>query len=321
MAASQDVVGPAATGIDDATPAAAPARGSRLRDDLTAYAFLAPYLALFAVFVVAPAAYGLWVSLHDWEFAFPVQPFVGLDNYIRLVTPGSMTSGPFWRSMQATGTFTVLSVPILLVVPFAVALMLNLGIRARTAFRAVFFAPYALGVAVVSILWRFVADPNIGALNYLMGLVGLPADLPWTTQLPWAWVLLVGMTVWWTLGFNAVIYLAGLQEIPRVLYEAAEVDGASAWQRFTHVTLPGMRRVLVFVVTVTVLASANMFGQSYLVTMGGPGTATRTAIAYIAQEGIASYRMGNAAAMSFVLAAFLAATSVVVLAVFRRMED
>ena len=115
--------------------------------------------------------------------------------------------------------------------------------------------------------------------------------------MPWAWVALVGVTVWWTLGFNAVIYLAGLQDIPRELYEAAEVDGAGAWQRFRNVTLPGLRPVLLFVITTTILASANMFGQSYLITQGAPGAGDPHGDLYIVEQGLQNNKMARAAAM------------------------
>jgi multiple sugar transport system permease protein len=222
--------------------------------------------------------------------------------------------------MRATGLFTLISVPPLLVLPLLIALVLNQPIRGRTVFRAIYFAPYVLGVAVVGILWRFLGDPNIGAINYLLGVVGLPNQIPWTTGLPWGWILLTVLTVWWTLGFNTVIYLAGLQEIPREQYEAASVDGANAWDRFWHVTLPGLRRVLVFVVTITVLASANMFGQAFLVTQGAPGNRTRTAVMLIAEEGLGQFRLGSAAAMSYVLAVFLVLISILLWGLFRRWE-
>ena len=129
------------------------------------------------------------------------------------------------------------------------------------------------------------------------------------------------MTVWWTMGFNAVIYLAGLQDIPRDLYDAAEVDGANVWQRFRNVTLPGLRPVLLFVVITTLLASANMFGQAYIVTQGAPGEETRTAIMYIAEEGLRGFRMGNAAAMSTVLALMLAVVSIANFWLFRERGE
>ncbi|MGH3090068.1 MAG: carbohydrate ABC transporter permease, partial [Rubrobacteraceae bacterium] len=156
---------------------------------------------------------------------------------------------------------------------------------------------------------------------YYLGQLGVSENIPWITALPWAWIALVGVTVWWTLGFNAVIYLAGLQDIDPVLYDAAKVDGANRWQRFIHVTLPGLRPVLLFVLTITILASANMFGQSYIITQGAPGDETRTAIMYVAETGLRQFDMGIAAAMSFVLALALALISVGNFAFFRYRED
>jgi multiple sugar transport system permease protein len=282
----------------------------------TPWLFLAPYLVLFAVFVAIPVVYGLWMSLHNWDQFLPDKPWAGLDNYRDLFTPGSAKAGPFWDAMRATGIFTVLSVPLLVVLPLGVATLLNRRFRGRAFFRAMYFAPYVLGVVVVSMVFRFLLDPNIGALNHLLG-----TTTPWTTALPWAWISLVGTTVWWTMGFNAVIYLAGLQDIDTQLYEAAKVDGANPWQRFRNVTLPGLRPVTVFVVTVTILASANVFGQAYLMTQGAPEKQTRTAIMFIAEEGFQDFNLGSAAAMSYVLALFLMALSAGVFFFFRRGED
>jgi multiple sugar transport system permease protein len=288
---------------------------------LTAYLFMAPYLVLFTIFIVVPVVFGVWVSLHNWDPLLPVKPFVGLQNYVDLATPGSTTFGPFWKSMEATGKFTLYSVPLLVVIPLLIALVLNREFRGRNFFRATFFAPYVLGVAVVGILWRFLLDPNVGLVNYYLGVVGLPDNIPWITALPWAWASLVGVTVWWTLGFNTVIYLAGLQDIDPALYDAAKVDGANGWQRFVNVTLPGLRPVLLFVITVTILASANMFGQAYIITKGAPGEETTPAIWYIAEQGLRFFKMGPAAAMSYVLALALAVVSLANFALFRYGGD
>jgi multiple sugar transport system permease protein len=282
---------------------------------LTPYLFLLPFGVLFLGFVLIPAVFGLWVSFHDYNYLLPGKPWVGLQNYIDLFTPDSRDSGDYWKSMLATGIFTVASVPFLIICPLGVALLLNRAFRGRGFFRAVFFAPYVLGVAVVGLLFRFVLDPNIGLVNYYLG-----HAIPWTTEVPWAWVSLVGMTVWWTLGFNAVIYMAGLQDISPELYEAARVDGASRWDEFRNVTLPGLRPVMAFVTTVTILASANMFGQSFLLTKGAPANETRTAIMYIAQTGLGNNRQGMAAAMSYILALALMAISVLNMRLLQRRE-
>ena len=217
---------------------------SRSGSGVAPWVFLAPYLVLFVGFVLAPAVYGFWISLHDYDYTLPGKPFVGLDNYAKLWSPDSVVFADFWNSMKATGIFTVLSVPLLLTLPLGVALLMNNRFRGRNLFRALYFAPYVLGVAVVAVLWRFLLDTNIGLVNQYLGAIGLPDATGWLTSTPAAWVSLVGVTVWWTLGFNAVIYLAGLQDIPAELYEAARVDGANAWQSFRNVTLPGLRPVL-----------------------------------------------------------------------------
>jgi multiple sugar transport system permease protein len=288
---------------------------------VTPYVFMAPYLVLFFIFVLAPVVYGFWISLHSYDYLLPGKPWVGLQNYLDLFTPNSTTSGPFWSSMEATGKFTLYSVPLLVVIPLLLALILNQEFRGRTFFRAAYFAPYVLGVAVVGILWRFLLDPNVGVVNFYLGQLGMRDDIPWTTALPWGWAALVGPTVWWTLGFNTVIYLAGLQDIPGELYDAAAVDGANRWQRFLNVTLPGLRPVLLFVVVVTILASANVFGQAYLITQGAPGEETTTAIMYIAEHGLRQFTMGSAAAMSYVLAFFLMLISIANFAFFRQREE
>jgi multiple sugar transport system permease protein len=310
MAVSSDTQTTQETALPGAT--GTKTRGGRRQSGLVAYLFLAPYLVIFLGFIIAPAIFGIWISLHDYDFALPEKPWVGLANYVDLFTPGSRDFGDFWQSMGATGIFTVFTVPCLVIIPLLVSLLLNRQFKGRTFFRAVFFLPYVLGVAVVGLLFRYILDPNIGVVNYFLG-----SNIPWTTDLPWAWISLVGMTVWWTLGFNSIIYLAGLTDIPRELYEAAEMDGANRLQQFRNVTLPGLSQVMIFVITTTILASANMFGQYLLLTKGAPGTATRTAIGYIADEGLRSFRMGSAAAMSYILAAILLLISLINFRLFR----
>jgi multiple sugar transport system permease protein len=308
--------------IGNRSARAGAARGGRVRETApaTPWLFLTPYLLLFISFVIVPVVYGLWISLHDYDYTLPGKPFVGIDNYVKLFSSDSVTSGLFWTSMRATGIFMALSVPLLLVVPLAVALVMHERFPGRNLFRAVYFAPYVLGVAVVTVLWRFLLDRNIGVVNHYLGVLGLPDQTPWLTSVPEAWVALVGVTVWWTLGFNAVIYLAGLQDIPGELYEAAKIDGANRWQSFWNVTLPGLRPVLSFVTMITIIASANMFGQSFLMTQGQPGTQTRTAIYQIAETGLRNFSMGDAAAMSYVLTFLLMILSLVVFRLFQERK-
>jgi multiple sugar transport system permease protein len=218
--------------------------------------------------------------------------------------------------MRATAIFTVLSVPLIVVLPLLIAVPLARKFPGRNFFRAVVFAPFVLGVAVVGVLWRYLLDPNVGVIASVLGTVGIDSPA-WLTDTPWVWAALVVPTLWWTLGYNMVIFLAGLQDIPRELYEAAEMDGASRTQQFFNVTLPGLRPVTIFIITITILASANLFGQSYLITQGQPGRVTRSAIMQIAEEGLARFNMGSASAMSTILTLFLLLISLGMLALTR----
>lgn len=292
-------------------------RRIRRGNPVTPYLFTAPFLVLFSAFVLAPILILAYSSTRQWILGFDSGGFVAFENYSTLFSGQGVLSEEFWSGMRVTTIFTVLSVPLLVVVPFALALLLNLKFPGRTFFRAVYFAPYVLGVAVVGVLWHFLLDARVGPVNHVLGSLGLPDSIAWTTSLPAGWVSLVGVTVWWTVGFNAVIYLAALQDVPAELHEAARIDGAGAWQRLWVVTIPHMRRVLQFVVMITIIASANMYGQSALITIEQPGGATRTAIGYIAQTGMRSYDIGMASAMSMILAVCLIATSLIVNQIFR----
>ncbi|MGO1384550.1 MAG: carbohydrate ABC transporter permease [Arachnia sp.] len=282
-----------------------PRASRRSGSPLTPYLFLLPYLLIFVTFVVVPAVFGVWISLHDWDYMLDSKIFLGLQNYADLLDETSIQYPEFWNGMKNTLIFTLASVPFLIVIPLLLAMLLNNKFPGRTFFRALFFAPYVLGVAVIGLMWRYLLDGNFGIINSLLG-----TNIQWTTDQPWAWVALVGVTVWWTMGFNAIIYLAGLGDIPAEQYEAAALDGAGWWNKFVYVTLPGLRPVLIFIMVTTVLASANMFGQSYIITNGGPTESTTTAIMTITDLGLRRYQMGAAAAESYVLAAFLALVSI-----------
>lgn len=278
------------------------------------------------MFVALPALLGLWTSFFDWDYLLDYKPFVGLQNYANLFDSSTVQSQDFWNGMRNTGIFVLASVPLLVALPLGLAVLLNRRFPGRTFFRAVVFMPYVLGVAVIGLLFRFILDSNIGivnaalewtGLNRVLEVIGIDVPIPWITAQPWAWISLVLMTVWWTAGFNAIIYLAGLQDISRELYDAAKVDGASTWQQFRHVTLPGLRTVLIFVITITILASANLFGQPLLVTQGGPGDSTTTVLMVILNEGLAGFRFGSASAMGYVLALVLAIVSILNFVAFR----
>lgn len=272
--------------------------------NITPYLFILPHLLFFAAFLAWPFFFGMYTSLFQYDYLQPQnRPFVGLENYTRLLEPATIQAANFWRSMRATVTFMIVSVPPLVIFAVFLAVLLNNRFRARNFFRVVFFAPYTLSVTAAAIIWWWLFQ-NQGLVNQTLIALGL-GGRQWLSSMPDAWVAITIATVWWTIGFNTVIILAALQEIPASLYEAAAIDGASPVRRFWHITLPMLRPVLVLVITITLLASANLFGQPYIMTAGGPTQQTETIIFQIYNEGIRRGQMGSAAAMSIVVAALL----------------
>jgi multiple sugar transport system permease protein len=272
--------------------------------NITPYLFILPHLIFFALFLAWPFFFGMFTSLFQFDFLRPDnRPFIGLENYTRLLDPATIQAANFWRSMRATVTFMVISVPPLVIFAVFLAVLLNNRFRGRNFFRMVFFAPYTLSVTAAAIVWWWLFQ-NQGLVNQVLTAIGFGGQ-QWLSTMPQAWFAITIATVWWTIGFNTVIILAALQEIPVSLYEAAAIDGASPVRRFWHITLPMLRPVLVLVITITLLASANLFGQPYIMTAGGPTQQTETVIFQIYNEGIGRGQMGSAAAMSIVVASIL----------------
>lgn len=279
--------------------------------------FLTPYGILFSVFILWPALNGIWMSFHNWDLLFPKKPFIGLENYKNIFTPNNPISIQFWPAVRATLIFSACTVPLLITLSLAFAVLLNKTFKGRTMVRAIIFAPYILGAASVGLLWRYILDPTVGLLNYYLSEWGLGRP-PWTNGTPWIWISLTIATIWWTIGYNTVIFIAGLQDIPRELYEAASVDGANAWKRFVSVTIPGLRPVLAFVGTTTIIASANVFAQPLLITQGQPGGESRSLIMDISEEAMREFKFGSASAMSTV---FTIAILLITVFLFRLFKE
>jgi multiple sugar transport system permease protein len=290
---------PASQAVVIAPPAAV--RRSR---NWTPYLFILPHLIFFALFLGWPFFYGIFTSLFEFDFLRPEhRPFVGLENYFDLFNPKTVQFAGFWRSMRNTGEFMVWSVPPLVIVAVFLAVILNARIRGRGFFRVMFFAPYTLSVTAAAIVWWWLFQSQ-GLINKLLTAAGIQPHA-WLSTMPDAWLAITIATIWWTIGFNTIIILAALQDIPVSLYEAAAIDGAGTLRRFWNITLPMLRPVLVLVLTITLIASANLFGQPLIMTGGGPVQRTETIIYQIYNEGIIRSQMGSAAAMSVLVAALL----------------
>jgi multiple sugar transport system permease protein len=278
-----------------------------------------PHLIFFLTFLAWPFFYGIYISLFDFDFLRPEhRPFVGLQNYLNLFQSTSIQFDDFWRSMKNTGIFILWSVPPLIFFALLLAVLLNGKYRGRNFFRGLYFAPYALSVTVAAVLWRWLFEQS-GLINSWLGVLGA-SQIAWLGEMPWAWIAITIATLWWTIGFNTVIFLTALQDIPESLYEAASIDGATGLGQFFYITIPMLRPVLTFVITITLLASANLFGQPFLMTGGGPVQQTEPVMMRIYSEGIQQARMGSAAAMSVFVAAILLALTGLNFAVFGRGE-
>jgi ABC-type sugar transport system permease subunit len=288
-----------------------PATATRLRFRLNpGYLFVAPSLAVIAIFVIYPILQAVWMSLHDWSFLSQQQPWVGTANYRE-----AFADPRTWNALRVTGLYTLATVPLGVVLSLAVALALKEGPLA-SLLRGAYFFPAISSLAVMAIVWTFLIDPQIGLVSSWLGLAHInPPD--WLHDPRWALPAVAVVGIWKNLGFNMVIVLAGLQGIPETLYEAAAIDGAGPWGRFWHITLPGLRQTLLFVVVISMVASLQVFDQVYVMTRGGPVFSTESLVTYMYHQGFELFRMGYAAALATILFALIMVVSVLQLRLFR----
>ena len=270
-------------------------RTSRITEQGLAWLFLLPYLVFYSWFMLYPIFKGFIISLNEWSIGVTPR-FVGLDNYAAM-----LRDRYFWEALGHTVLFVFLSTPALVIFGLAFALIVNAGLKGTTFLRSAFFLPYILSISVISSIWVFVLRPYTGLMNAILHRLGVAREIFWLSDANLAWLSILIATVWWTVGFNMVLFLAGLQEIPDDLYEAASIDGANRWHLFRYITLPSLRGVIALIMVLQSIASFKLFGQPWLMTQGGPGTATRTLVQYIYEMGFRANEMGQASAMSYVL--------------------
>lgn len=284
--------------------AAAQRRGADRSDATTGQAvrrlgsglpFLVPFVVVALLFLVIPVLYGLWLSFTE-QSLMGRGGFVGLDNYVEALGDETM-----WATLGHTILFTVMSTVPLVLLALVMALLVYVGIPGQWFWRLAFFAPYLLPVAVVVQVWTWLFNSDVGFVNYWIQQVGLD-KVGWLTDVDVAMWSIVILTVWWTVGFNFLLYLSSLQAIPDLLYEAAEVDGAGFWRKIWSVTLPQLRGTTVLVATLQVIASLKIFDQMFIAFNGGSGPegSTRPILQYIYDTGFTNYRMGYASAMSYI---------------------
>jgi multiple sugar transport system permease protein len=277
----------------------------RRRQATIAYLFLAPGLLLFVVFRLYPLLEGLRLSFTNARLGRATYTYVGFANYARLADDTR-----FHVSLANTAFYTLASTLPILAIPLVLALALNRG-RLRNLLRSVFFFPFTLSVVTVGLAWLWLLDPVVGPFNYYLRALGMPAP-SWLADPQTAMWAIILTTVWWVTGYYLVIYLAGLQDIPRELFEAAALDGASSTRAFWSITLPLLRPVILFVVVTHVIGSFQIFGQVFVLTAGGPGDATRTVVQHLFEAAFQNFfQFGAASAMAWVLFAVILVFSVV----------
>ncbi|MGW9103435.1 carbohydrate ABC transporter permease [Priestia megaterium] len=264
---------------------------------------ISPFLIFFIVFWLAPLLYGGWISFHNWNVSNGDNGFNGLDNYIKILTPGTVFNQLFIKGLINTLVFVVISVPPLIIISLGLALVIdNLPSFLKAFFRTVFFLSYAVSVTAVSALFLWLFNGNGGFINNSLlssGLIDTPIN--WLNSQPFAWVAILVATVWWTIGFNMLLFVNALDEVDGSLYEAADLDGAGPLAKLRYVTLPEIRNVMVFILMTTVIASFNLYGQTKLITGGGPEKSTTTLTMNIQQTVFDLNQLGIGSAMAILM--------------------
>jgi multiple sugar transport system permease protein len=296
-----------------------PAQGLRhsarvARREWTAYLFLVPGVLIFSVFTVFALGFTVYLSFHEWQIISVDKPYVGLDNYKDMVHDER-----FRHAVINTFYFSGAVIPLQMLFGLAIALLLNTGLRGRVFLRTLYYLPCVTPFVVSAIVWKWFYNADFGIFNFYLLKAGLiDAPVSFLSDQNLAMPSVIVMTVWGGIGFTMVVYLAGLQSIPEELYEAAKVDGAGAWSRLWHVTIPMLRPTTIFLAVIGVIFTFQQFTQVFVMTRGGPVDKTTTMLFYIYQSAFQFFEMGYASALAFTLFLMLLVFTVIQLRYYRR---
>ncbi|NMM15804.1 MAG: sugar ABC transporter permease [Cellulomonas sp.] len=285
--------------------------GVERRRNRVAYAFIAPAVASLGLFVFYPTISSLITSLTDAQIIGP-RNFIGLGNYAEL-----FRDPRFWNALRNTSLYAVVTAPISVGLALIFALLLNRRLPARGVFRSVIFFPFIVSLGIISIAWAFMLDPQVGILAAWLSEIGLPIGNG-VRDPAWAMPAVMVVGIWRNTGFFMVLYLAGLQSIPREINEAAEIDGASGLRRFRNITWPLLANTSLFVIVIAAIFSFQAFDQMYVMTSGGPFFSTETMVMLIYSAGFKDYRLGYASAVSWILVIIVLAFSLIQIGYFRK---
>lgn len=265
------------------------------RNRFIGYCFLLPNLIGFILFTLIPVLAALVLSFLKWDSSNPAK-FVGFDNFTQMFKDSGFTI-----SFVNTIYFMGASVPLTVLASLVLAIILNKGIKGRSALRAIHFFPEIASMIAVVAVWQFLYNPDMGPINATLRALGIGEPPRWTSSVVWAMPAVIILKVWKSAGYYMVIFLAGLQGIPNHLYEAATIDGANAWQKFKSVTLPMLSPTMFFVLIINIIQSFKVFDPIYMMTDGGPGRATSVLVYYIYTQGFINMNFGYASAMALLL--------------------
>jgi ABC-type sugar transport system permease subunit len=266
-----------------------------VRGKTSSYLLVSPYILHFIVFVLFPVGFSLFLTFHEWNIIGPMK-FVGLANYEKL-----FQDHYFLKSVINTLVFLAIHIPLQIVIALGLASILNEKIWFRAFFRGAFFMPVVVSGVVVTILWTQLYGYELGSINTLLQSIGLK-KIGWLIDPKWAMPSIAIMATWKNVGLYIILFLVGLQAIPRSLYEAADLEGATAWQKFRYITLPGINPTVFMVVILSTIGGFSLFIEPYVMTGGGPLNSTLSSVLYIYKQGFFYYHMGYAATLGFVFA-------------------
>ena len=265
------------------------------KEERIGYLFLLPNLVGFLVFTLFPVGFSLVLSLCQWNLSGTIK-FVGLSNFIEILTTDEM----FWKVLSNTFYYILLVIPAGFVLAMALALALNKGLKGTIAFRSIFFLPIVISFIAAAMIWVWLFDKDFGVVNYFLWLLGI-RGVGWLSDPKMAMISMAVIALWHDTGYNMTIMLAGLQTVPKQLYEAAEIDGANAWQKLWNVTLPMLSPTLFFMLVMAIIGSFQVFDLIFVLTGGGPLNSTRTIVAYIYSNGFSYFKMGYASALAWIM--------------------
>ncbi len=267
----------------------------KFKNTAIAYLFLLPNLIGFLIFTLIPILCSLALSVMEWDSSNPMV-FVGLENFKRLFTDET-----FKISLWNTVYYSIFTVPLTMVSALALAMILNQKLKGINIFRTVFFFPHVASLVAIAVVWNLLFHPTLGPINNILRAFGMENPPGWTASVQWAMPVVIIVSIWKSMGYYMILYLSGLQAIPRELYEAAKVDGANAFQRFKNITLPMLAPTTFFVSIMLTIACFKVFDLVSVMTNGGPGRATNVLVFNIYNTAFVNYEFGYASAISMVL--------------------